>query len=77
MKKLFSIIALVAFIGAFAMPAIAADNVKPVISQVADEKPKKETKDKKEAKKSSDCTATAKKSCGGEKEKACGDKDKK
>ena len=78
MKKIISIIAIVAFFGAISAPAFASDNMKPVVTAVADEEPKKETT-KKSEKKSSDCAtkAEAKKACGEKKEKSCGDKDKK
>lgn len=78
MKKILSIIAVVAFVAALSAPVYATENVKPVISKVADEEPKKEEA-KKSEKKSADCAtkAEAKKGCEEKKAKSCGDKDKK
>ncbi len=61
MKKLFAVIALVAFFGAIASPAIAASYSSPIAVKVIDEKPKK-AKAAGETEKKADC-ATEKKAC--------------
>lgn len=71
MKKLFAVIALVAFLGGMSAPVLAADQV--VIEQTADKDPEKDKKssdctsekkasDSKTAKKASDCTSSKKSS---------------
>jgi len=74
MKKLFSIIAIIAFVGVLSAPVYATSNVNTAIVQVLDDEPKKAEAKKtdKKAKK-----AKAKKGCSTECEKSCGDKDKK
>lgn len=79
MKKLLSIVAIIAFVGALTVPVYAGSQTDQVLIQLADEEPKKAEKEKTKEKKSESCaTKTEAKSCCGEKEKkSCGDKDKK
>ncbi|MCB8994586.1 MAG: hypothetical protein H6538_03150 [Bacteroidales bacterium] len=73
MKKLFALIALVAFFGAIASPAIAAVYSAPITVKVTDDKPKKgkttTSTDKKDAK---ECTAKKAGCCEGA--KSCDEK---
>ncbi len=74
MKKLFSIIAVIAFVGVLSAPVFATNNVNSAIVQVLDDEPKKE-ETKKADKKAKKAKAT--KDCSSKCEKTCGDKDKK
>jgi len=76
MKKLFAIIALVAFFGVIASPAIAASFSAPIV--VVDDKPKKAEASEKKAdatEKKADCATEKKAGC--ETKPACGGTDKK
>jgi len=79
MKKLFAVIALVAFFGAIASPAIAASYSAPIAVKVVDEKPKKAAETEKKAdcatEKKADCATEKKAGC--ETKPACGGTDKK
>lgn len=75
MKKVLSVIAVVVFLGALSAPVYSSNDLKPVVIQVNDEKPKKKEASKKEAKKAK--TSKCASACGEKKTKACGDKDKK
>ncbi len=76
MKKVLSVIAVVVFLGALSAPVYSSNDLKPVVIQVNDEKPKKKKEaSKKEAKKAK--TSKCASACGEKKAKACGDKDKK
>lgn len=66
MKKLFAIIALVAFFGAIASPAIAASFSAPIAVKVIDDKPKKAKAT--ETTKKADCPAEKKACCESKKE---------
>jgi hypothetical protein len=72
MKKVFALIAFVAFLGVIASPAIAAYNSNPVVVKVTDEKPKKADASEKKEKKS-DC-ASEKKGCCEDKKASEGEK---
>jgi hypothetical protein len=69
MKKLFAIIALVAFFGAIASPAIAATYSAPITVKVTDDKPKKaktaETTKKTECSSEKKACCESKKECSG------------
>ena len=75
MKKLFAIIALVAFFGAIASPAIAATYSAPIAVKVIDDKPKK-AKTAAETDKKADCSSAEKKACC-ESKKECSGTEKK
>jgi len=79
MKKLFAVIALVAFFGAIASPAIAASYSTPIAVKVIDDKPKKAASTEKKAdcatEKKADCATEKKAGC--ETKPACGGTDKK
>lgn len=81
MKKILSIIAVIAFVGMLSAPLYAMDETKPAIEKVADDDTKKETTKetaKKAEAKTADCAAKAEAKSGCEtKTKSCGDKDKK
>lgn len=74
MKKLFAIIAMVAFFGAIASPAIAATFSAPIVVRVTDDKPKKAAATSETTKKDAkaDCPA-AKSACCDSKKAACSD----
>lgn len=67
MKKLFALIALVAFFGAIATPAVAAAYSAPITVKVADDKPKKAKATTSTDKKA--CSET--KACSSEKKACC------
>jgi hypothetical protein len=67
MKKLFAIIALVAFFGAIASPAIAATYSAPIAVKSIDDKPKK-AKATESTTKKADCPAEKKACCESKKE---------
>jgi len=72
MKKLFALIAVVAFFGAIASPAIAASYSTPIAVEVFDDKPKAKAAGEKEKK--ADCATEKKADCGGEKKAGCDSK---
>jgi hypothetical protein len=69
MKKLFAIIAMVAFFGALASPAIAASFSSPIVVKVTDDKPKKAKATTESTKKDAkaDCPAAKSGCCEGKK----------
>jgi hypothetical protein len=71
MKKLFAIIALVAFFGAVASPAIAATFSSPIIVKVTDDKPKKAKATTETTKKDAKADCPAAKSGCCESKKSC------
>jgi hypothetical protein len=73
MKKLFAIIALVAFFGAIASPAIAATYSTPIAVRVSDDKPKKAKATTEATKKDekAGCTDTKKAGCTDAKKAGC------
>ncbi len=74
MKKLFAIIALVAFFGAIASPAIAATYSAPIAVKAIDDKPKK-AKAAETTTKKADCPAEKKACC--ESKSSCAGAEKK
>lgn len=73
MKKLFAVIALVAFFGAIASPAIAASYSSPIAVKVIDDKPKK-AKTAAESEKKAECSTEKKAECATEKKACCDSK---
>ncbi len=75
MKKLFALIAFVAFFGAIASPAIAAAYTAPIAVKVLDDKPKKKSESDKKSEctgeKKAECTSEKKAECSGEKKACC------
>lgn len=74
MKKLFALIALVAFLGAVSTPAIAASYSTPIAVKVNDDKPKKAKTATVDSEKKSDCSTEKKAGC---ETKGCGGAEKK
>ena len=71
MKKLFAIIAMVAFLGAVASPAIAATFSAPIVVKVTDDKPKKAKASTETTKKDAKAECTSKKGSCCESKKEC------